>query len=314
MAEFVENQTGHPTRSNLRVEPFSSADPGAGRSSCGVRSSCYDMRAMKCVARAPHRALARYVSRYLHLSFEPGTYTLPANGRAGMIASTGSSTYLGTEDGNLAPATGWCLFGSFSRRMIVRCTEKTDVVAVQFLPGGTLPFFPASGEEIRDRIFAVDRIVGTRSRLLAECTLSTDPGLDTADLLDNVLLALFDERRTIDTRVGACLAHIAQRGGDLDVTSLAEYAGTSTRHLERLFLEGVGLGPKRVCRITRLWSALSHFDRTEYAPGSRWAEVALAHGYSDQAHLVRECVYFTGKPPVRYLSERSPALSSVVGY
>jgi len=60
------------------------------------------------------------------------------------------------------------------------------------------------------------------------------------------------------------------------------------------FLRTSGLSRKRWCRVVRFQGVLA---ATSSPARQDWADVAHRFGYADQAHLVREFVEFTGKPP-----------------
>jgi AraC-like DNA-binding protein/ketosteroid isomerase-like protein len=82
------------------------------------------------------------------------------------------------------------------------------------------------------------------------------------------------------------------------VERVALALGRSERHLQRRFREEVGYGPKtlqRILRFRRVLGAL-RLDR-EQAGGL--ARIAVASGYSDQAHLSRETRDFSGLSPYR---------------
>jgi AraC-like DNA-binding protein len=72
--------------------------------------------------------------------------------------------------------------------------------------------------------------------------------------------------------------------------------------MERRFLAGVGIGPKRFARILRFQRALR--EKTDDARA--WADVALDCGYCDQAHFIRDFKSFTGTSPARFFAEESP--------
>lgn len=59
----------------------------------------------------------------------------------------------------------------------------------------------------------------------------------------------------------------------------------------RRCLAGFGHGPKQLGRVLRFQNALAH-ART----GARFATVAAAGGYADQAHLAREVRSLAGAP------------------
>ena len=62
---------------------------------------------------------------------------------------------------------------------------------------------------------------------------------------------------------------------------------------------------KHVARIARIHAALDVLQRQ---PALSGAEIAAACGYSDQAHLIRECQELAGQTPQRLkTTERSLA-------
>jgi AraC-like DNA-binding protein len=70
----------------------------------------------------------------------------------------------------------------------------------------------------------------------------------------------------------------------------------------------VGLAPKLYCRVLRLQRALR---LAAAEPGTPWAELALAAGYSDQPHLNRDFAELAGMSPGTYRAH-APASPSHV--
>jgi AraC-like DNA-binding protein len=70
------------------------------------------------------------------------------------------------------------------------------------------------------------------------------------------------------------------------------------RHLARRFARTLGLGPKAFARIVRFQGALRRARA-----GKTWAVVAARAGYSDQAHLAKECLALSGCTPAELLGE-----------
>jgi AraC-like DNA-binding protein len=95
-------------------------------------------------------------------------------------------------------------------------------------------------------------------------------------------------------RLRRSLAIIRAEHGDVRVGDLARAVGWSSRHLLRRVRAATGLTPKQLGRIARLRHAL---ERARAGTDSGWAACALAAGYADQAHLVREAQALAGQTP-----------------
>ncbi|MEU4558104.1 helix-turn-helix transcriptional regulator [Actinoplanes sp. NPDC023936] len=82
------------------------------------------------------------------------------------------------------------------------------------------------------------------------------------------------------------------------IADLAGEIGWSGRHLTGRFRAELGLRPKEAARVAR-------FDRARRAirPGVLLADVAAAHRYADQSHLVRDFHAFAGCSPSRWLAD-----------
>ena len=97
---------------------------------------------------------------------------------------------------------------------------------------------------------------------------------------------------------------LERRHGAVEIAHLASGHGVSTRQLERAFLEQVGVAPKIFGRLARLSHAL---DLRRKDAREEWASIALAAGFFDQSHMVRDFRALTGETPERFmaLSERA---------
>jgi AraC-like DNA-binding protein len=103
--------------------------------------------------------------------------------------------------------------------------------------------------------------------------------------------------RELDVRLAKALRLVFAASGDVTIADLARAAGAHARTLTRLFERFIGLGPKRFARIVRVQAALRALPEGEGA-----AHVALALGYCDQAHFVREVRELFGVTPSEALN------------
>ncbi|MDR0357912.1 MAG: helix-turn-helix domain-containing protein [bacterium] len=120
-------------------------------------------------------------------------------------------------------------------------------------------------------------------------------------LLDRFLVRRAEHGPRPAEAVAWAWRRLVETGGQVPVSRLAEEVGWSHRHLVARFREQVGLTPKTMARIVRFNRLLRGL---EAGGGVRWAELAVDHGYYDQAHLHRDFRQFLGLTPAAYLARR----------
>ena len=117
------------------------------------------------------------------------------------------------------------------------------------------------------------------------------------ELLGYLLLRRLRTAR-LDPAVSAAVRRIRRQRGLEPVAALCSSVGTSQRELERRFAVHVGLSPKRLARLVRFQSFLR---AASTGNATSLVQLALEHGYYDQAHLVHEFRALGGRPPAALL-------------
>ena len=175
-------------------------------------------------------------------------------------------------------------------------TGEVDLLGLRFHPGRTSAFLRAPMWQLTDRIVAMSSVIDRADRLL------DDLGGQRFDRRLECLAAAFGGRsRTapISSAVAESLAAIDRFRGVISIEHLSATTRVSRRQLERKFRDEVGLGAKHVARIARVHHAL-HLMNTR--PSFSGADIAAHCGYTDQAHLIRECRELTGTTPSRLVA------------
>jgi transcriptional regulator GlxA family with amidase domain len=124
----------------------------------------------------------------------------------------------------------------------------------------------------------------------------------------HVLQGTTENRRVLHASVQYALHAFRRLPHVRTVIDVSKEAGLSRRRLSQLFREQVGMTPKLYCRLVRFRKVVRHI-----AAGGPvdWADVALAGGYCDQAHLAHEFREFSGLSPGGYLAAEHPSLNHV---
>lgn len=102
-----------------------------------------------------------------------------------------------------------------------------------------------------------------------------------------------------DARVTRAIAMLTASPDEARVAATARALGMSERQLERRFLARVGVTPKRFATLRRFERAVALLGK---APSLGAA--AVAAGYYDQSHFIRDFRRFTGGPPREVLGPR----------
>ena len=195
------------------------------------------------------------------------------------------------------------LVGPTTRHMLIAPTGAIRLVGIRFAPGGAVPFLSVRPEEVRDGAPSLADVAPPLDPNVVERLALAHPGAEAA-ILDAALGArLSRSRRVTDRRVLSSVRANLAMDRLATVDSLMSLTGLGARHLERVFRENVGFGPKTLCRLVRFQRVVRAI---EPATRPQWARLAARHGYADQSHLAREFREFAGTTLTRYLRELHP--------
>jgi AraC-like DNA-binding protein len=213
--------------------------------------------------------------------------------------------FVDAETGELQPRD--LLAGQMTRPVTALPTGTVDLIGVRFRTGraGTALRIPMW--ELQDRLIAASQVLPNLERLTDDLR-----NIAAAGRIDHLAAALAPRLAAADadsvSAVDHALAIITAARGNVAIERVARRVGITRRHLERQFRGYVGLGAKHVARIARIHSAL---ELLQHQPAMSGVEIAGACGYSDQAHLIRECRALAGATPSR-LESAEPSLSGLM--
>ncbi|WP_460440635.1 helix-turn-helix domain-containing protein [Amycolatopsis stemonae] len=196
---------------------------------------------------------------------------------------------------------------------------RAELRGIRFRPGRASAVLGVAADELRDQRVPLAELWGREGELVAERLLSGELTLAQA------VASRLAEAPAPDPAVAALIAHLdagaarvaeaaalSRSGTDpawpaeaaalarpgTDPTRTAQAArpfAVSERRLRRRFVQAVGYGPATYLRVTRFQRAIALAPRVHGL-----AALAVAAGYSDQAHLSRDCRALTGLTPRAY--------------
>lgn len=246
----------------------------------------------------PHPVLRPYVRVYwtLEASREavPAQPILP-DGSSELVVHRASPFCRHTSDRGMERQSRRLFVGQMRAPVVLQAEGAADVVGIRFRPQGAFALLGGPQHPFGDAIPEVD---GLGLRWLSEATRRAEEA-DTAVAALAHLEAAFLRRiaggvGAADRRLHAVLDIIDGAGGDVRVEEAAGRAGTTRRHLERLFADQVGLAPKLYARLLRFQAAAA---RVVAQPAAALAAVSGDAGYFDQSHMIRDFLAFSGSSP-----------------
>jgi AraC-like DNA-binding protein len=183
---------------------------------------------------------------------------------------------------------------------LVRPTGRVDIVGIRLQPWAGAAVLGLPMTEIRDRQLDLADLESGTLRELADRLEEPDRRVDRVGAVLDELKAL-SVAQEVDWLARTSVVRLLREAKDgPSIRDLARQMGRSTRTLERVFLNHVGLSPRTLARIIRIQRALGQ-ARSE--PKLRWSAVAIRAGYYDQAHFVRDFKSLVGCLPSEFRPE-----------
>jgi AraC-like DNA-binding protein len=183
------------------------------------------------------------------------------------------------------------LFGPTTARTVYEFQPGIAYLGIKFRPGAAALLLHEDMSCLTDAAIAVPAFLGMR----AERIMDLNDGIARSNYLEAAIVrALAGYVGRSSELVSNAIELIHRTQCNIRIQELADECGVSRRHLERVFSECVGVSPKIYTRIYRFRAVMD--DAAAKTPVN-WADIAAAHGYSDQSHFIRDYRSFSGRVP-----------------
>lgn len=252
------------------------------------------------VSRQPRR-LERYVESiwYARGQIDYEWERIAPTGSTVAVVVLGAPIRETPSDGEGEPflATTGFLIGPHDRPVINQPTGETHCVGVVSTPVGCRALFGVRPAPLRGQVVDLAEAWPPAAALRQELLKKAAPDA-LLDLVEEALVAGLD---TSGTSVDRCEAAVRALESEpaRGIGALAAQLGVSHGHMDREFIEIVGLSPRALSRILRLRTLLASLD----VYGSvNWAELAAKLGWFDQSHFIRDFKRHTGVTPSEYVA------------
>jgi len=194
-------------------------------------------------------------------------------------------------------------FGSFAAGLYdrpVTVASRGSARCLQFdlTPAGAQLFFGQPLGAMANRILSLEDIMGPAAARLVDELEAAETWTDRFARLEAALLLRIEMTRPAPDLITHAWRLLQQSCGTASIETVAEKLGCSRKHLAASFREHIGLSPKTAARVIRFNTVLDGLRAKR-----SFADIAFHCGYSDQAHMIRECRAFTGLAPRQFAAQ-----------
>ena len=224
---------------------------------------------------------------------------------------SGSYLHTSTPDGSVEIAyrpghgRGPHLIGPRTRPTQEVLAPGTTTVGIRFRPGASAGVIGMPCSELVDQTVDLRAVWGSPADRLADELASAD----STNILVSLLMGAVHRESMGTTGLDAVTELIVEslRQNPQRLPDIGHLVGLSKRQVRRRCLAAIGFGPKTLQRIARFQRLLAVAHTEVHV---RLAELAVEHGYADQAHLTSESQRLTGLPPATFIAEMRDSCAS----
>ena len=256
----------------------------------------------------PHPDLTSFVDNYVLCTSKNNTITInggywPASNETSMVfylADCPQSHITEYADSRLGNKNNY-LIGLLTRNNgIIHFTGKYHTFMIQFKANGFNKIFRMPMQELTDKIFTIEDVVGGQINDLREHLLNATSVQEMACFADRLLISFLNRHKKAMSSHDSITAISKELYNTTALLSVAQYAykaNMSIRNFERRFIEQAGVSPKLYIKLVRFNEAMKI---KTIQPYKNWTSIAYDCGYFDQMHLIKDFKQFTGLSPMDF--------------
>ena len=250
----------------------------------------------------PPPALADIVHCFWFLSGQLGhgeEQPVVADGRLEIILHLAEPFEALDAKGRWRPQAEALIAGQLTAPIRIRPAGESDVVGIRFRTDGVRALLAVPLAELNDRVVPLGELApALTAALLRSLRGAIAPSERTAAMTAVLVRHI---QRAPDPAVRSVVAHLDDPRAP-SIGTVADHHGLNARTVERRVLAATGLSPVELRAVLRFRRA---YRRLEASPSGQWGRLAIASGYYDQAHCIREFRRFTGAAPTEWFKRET---------
>lgn len=179
-------------------------------------------------------------------------------------------------------------------RLNLHISNDYIMLKVVFWPDAMYQLFGVPLRCITDQYLDTESVIGYEIKTVNEQMANASSYHDIITIAEAYLWQKAKKRKIDASPVAQIGQLLIKDPNRFSLDWLANQACWSPRHLERQFIERMGVSPKFLARISRFDKA---FEFKQQNPSLDWLSIALQTGYNDYQHLVKDFKQFAGVTP-----------------
>lgn len=182
---------------------------------------------------------------------------------------------------------------------------------IDFTPIGAYLFFRRPMSDMTNLVVGLDDLFGAEGVGLVDRLAAAADWETRFDILEEFVLPRILGARAPAPGVNWAWGQLRRANGQVEIGRLAKELGCSRKHLIAQFHEQLGASPKTIARVLRFQHAVRLFNAASVERPVSGADVAMACGYFDQAHFIKDFRQLAGITPSEYLRQRIPDFTGI---
>ena len=194
--------------------------------------------------------------------------------------------------------SGAAVAGAWSSSFVIDTRQQKHITGVSFRRGGAAAFFPVPSVAFRNNHVALNDVfsgLDLREQLLSALQMRNGRSRLFATWIDFLTEHFVPHRCPTWLPLACDLLAVNQ-----SVRTVSTACGMDIRRFRAEFSAAVGISPKSFARVRRLQRVMADIAGGATIDRPGWADIALANGYFDQAHMNRDFRLLAGVTPAQY--------------
>jgi AraC-like DNA-binding protein len=231
------------------------------------------------------------------------------DGRPELIVHLGEPFAELSADGKWVTQPRALFAGQVTKPLQLRAQGPSTVIGVRFRPAGARPFLGSPLAFATDQRVELEEAMPGVGAIFLMGMMAAGSLSERIELIQEFVAdCIVAQEYQRDLTVEACVARIEATAGTLELEAMIEESGLGRRQLERRFSDSVGVGPALLASIFRFRRVFDLLERDATRP---WTDAAIAAGYFDQSHFIREFKRFVGCTPTEFV-ERAQGIAAAL--